>query len=1222
MNEDRRRAGSSARSFSNPGPASMMATSPPRLSQGRPDPLARSFPTNTMPATAAGSVSVSDRRDRSPRHEGRRGSRNKPTSTRHRGAGGGTQRPFFHRPSNRRVSVSSSTSQDRDSRRDSRRGSGLGALSDARRYGRHWKASSPGAKGSRAGNLRKTKHPSSMKDKVKNLMDAAKCGYQNVVHDILAEMDEQASTKHMKHRLVNGETKDGRRQEFTPLMLACMGQAVFEEGELVQMPIQEHFGHCVILLLEYGADVDAKSSNTNERSALHFCALQHFEMEQVANYLLAAKANVNQVDGTEYAYESGSFKDGDKELLDDLAAKYELTRGFATSAFSVTSSSTRSTNSTTNMNKDDQKAALEALKRLFTRKRDKATIKKLKTFFEQGNKKAIRLNLRKLLRKTGGNAPLHYAAENGHLKILRSLLEYNANVQATNIKGEVALHLAAEHGWVNIVSELFQHGAEPMPETDVSWKSRSPLHYAFIRLGRLEEVIEKMKRAPEKGTKTRERVKVSEKKLHLQEHIRHCHPSRILSAVCAVLQLTSFSRGEKVLARYRGKEKNHFATGKIARVNTDGTYDVKYDDGKKAARRVQARFIQKATSTRRKSLRRDDSEDTALLSIMSPRNSNQISKDGKLDNAPAATDGYIKKIFDKYDTDHNNELSVEEFKEAMDELLGKTIGDEQDRMIFSQMLHGGLDKDRNAGIDFEEFKVLFDDAAIGAVLEEERGLRQLFELQLSNQDQLINKLLDNGANLEHKDSNGKHAFKTNARWRWFERPDHVKRMSVLDDNPNEKATDDVLFKDPRTQSAMKTVFREGGLRQRAVAKAVAWLIFLIIFSVVAVRNSGRNSFSSFSFEWGIRQLFEQEEFDDLQHFSFGDIGSIDEYYGWLGNAALPGLYDDRPIYYTVPDEGAKERVSFYEYADGPRIGKHNVLVGRPRLRQLRTSADSCSAMPARIGPSSSKSDDPDTIAEGWPCFQDTGWGNDDDQAPFSIDNTAHSSSTFQYLDEEDTLSVYGRFGYYGSGGHSLILPPNKTTAIAIVERLQNSPWISMNTRAVILEFNVFNRARQLLTTVHFTLELGQTGAIMPTVRFDTLQLVNYVSWVDFCLEFLLVGAMIVLVNKEVKQFWNEKNWAEDFREHAPRCCGGRCTIYRYLYSFYNWMDLLLVLLFLVIAFLHGLSWQLKTEVAWKEQEKWVDVSSLVLVSRLKMNFMAWNLFICWVKMLEPVQAKQ
>ena len=64
-----------------------------------------------------------------------------------------------------------------------------------------------------------------------------------------------------------------------------------------------------------------------------------------------------------------------------------------------------------------------------------------------------------------GRTPLHYAAEHGHIMILRALLDYNANISAPSRSGKVALHIAAMHGRINIATELLKRGAEVMRET-------------------------------------------------------------------------------------------------------------------------------------------------------------------------------------------------------------------------------------------------------------------------------------------------------------------------------------------------------------------------------------------------------------------------------------------------------------------------------------------------------------------------------------------------------------------------------------------------------------------------------------------------------------------------------------------------------------------------------------------------------------------------------------
>ena len=77
---------------------------------------------------------------------------------------------------------------------------------------------------------------------------------------------------------------------------------------------------------------------------------------------------------------------------------------------------------------------------------------------------------------------------------------------------------------------------------------------------------------------------------------------------------------------------------------------------------------------------------------------------------------------------------------------------------------------------------------------------------------------------------------------------------------------------------------------------ISWLIFLVLFVFIAVYNAGRNNFNTYSFEYSLRTLYIDEEWDDRQHFGFGDVANIEEWYGFVKNAALPGLYFDAPSY--------------------------------------------------------------------------------------------------------------------------------------------------------------------------------------------------------------------------------------------------------------------------------------------------------------------------------------
>lgn len=64
------------------------------------------------------------------------------------------------------------------------------------------------------------------------------------------------------------------------------------------------------------------------------------------------------------------------------------------------------------------------------------------------------------INKTGWT-PLHYAATNGHLRLMRLLLEQHAYIDAESPNGTTPLMMAAQYGTADAVRLLLEEGADP-----------------------------------------------------------------------------------------------------------------------------------------------------------------------------------------------------------------------------------------------------------------------------------------------------------------------------------------------------------------------------------------------------------------------------------------------------------------------------------------------------------------------------------------------------------------------------------------------------------------------------------------------------------------------------------------------------------------------------------------------------------------------------------------
>lgn len=58
-----------------------------------------------------------------------------------------------------------------------------------------------------------------------------------------------------------------------------------------------------------------------------------------------------------------------------------------------------------------------------------------------------------------GNTPLHWAALNGHLEVVKILVENKADIKALNIVGRSALYEASDNEKESVVDYLLEHGA-------------------------------------------------------------------------------------------------------------------------------------------------------------------------------------------------------------------------------------------------------------------------------------------------------------------------------------------------------------------------------------------------------------------------------------------------------------------------------------------------------------------------------------------------------------------------------------------------------------------------------------------------------------------------------------------------------------------------------------------------------------------------------------------
>ena len=181
------------------------------------------------------------------------------------------------------------------------------------------------------------------------------------------------------------------------------------------------------------------------------------------------------------------------------------------------------------------------------------------------------------------------------------------------------------------------------------------------------------------------------------------------------------------------------------------------------------------------------------------------------------------------------------------------------------------------------------------------------------------------------------------------------------------------------------------------------------------------------------------------------------------------------------------------------------------------------------------------------CYDDYGIKDHDDadyEEGWLRDATANITlpappggrTPWQYQDtlELDGVPIWGNIGAYSGGGYVAELGTDPERALAMLAYLKQHQWLERSTRAVFVEFNLFNPNTNLFSVVNLVLEFPATGGTVHYPLVQTLRLYNYVggraifrlildiAFVIFLIFFFVVEVKKMCLQKRayVKSFWN------------------------------------------------------------------------------------------------------
>ncbi|KAG4067829.1 hypothetical protein HA402_010515 [Bradysia odoriphaga] len=332
----------------------------------------------------------------------------------------------------------------------------------------------------------------------------------------------------------------------------------------------------------------------------------------------------------------------------------------------------------------------------------------------------------------------------------------------------------------------------------------------------------------------------------------------------------------------------------------------------------------------------------------------------------------------------------------------------------------------------------------------------------------------------------------------------------------------------------------------------------------------------------IKKLFIERPFevDNDVEITFEDICLIDDYWVYVNNVFLSGIYAD----VGRCDKDATTNMEHRKFT----VLKENLLMGPPRLKQLKVRNDSC------IIDEIFKRNFRECFGSYQHSLEDT--------LPFGPNNG--TPWTYHTSEELQDMFLSGNLHIYAGGGYYLDISDDSCKSESQIKELQDGGWITRGTRLVLLEFSLFNTNENLFCIVKLIAEIPATGGIKTSFSIRTLKLLTFVNSENY---FLMICEIIFLIMVcwytmvEILELYNE-SWS-------------------YFKSVWNIVDMLIILIsygsftFSVYRLKYIGN---KFDEYMKFPDKYISLDVLAFCEEQYNNFIAICVFLVWIKIFKYV----
>ncbi|XP_053477960.1 polycystin-2 isoform X2 [Ictalurus furcatus] len=368
-------------------------------------------------------------------------------------------------------------------------------------------------------------------------------------------------------------------------------------------------------------------------------------------------------------------------------------------------------------------------------------------------------------------------------------------------------------------------------------------------------------------------------------------------------------------------------------------------------------------------------------------------------------------------------------------------------------------------------------------------------------------------------------------------------------------------RDSSREMYLKNVLRE----------MITYVLFLVTLCILTY---GMVSTNMYYYTKVMSQLFLDTPLSSRDATTFRSLSTMEDFWKYTEGPFLNGMYWE--VWYNNKSLPENQSLIYYE----------NLLLGVPRLRQVKVLNESC--------PVHEELKD-----EVYDCYGVYAAAYEDKKS-FGLKN-----GTAWVYSEESSLgesSYSGEVATYRGGGFYQDLSRTRDESGRQLQELKANLWLDRGTRAVFLDFSVYNGNINLFCIIRLLVEFPATGGAVTSWQFQTVRLVRYVSsWDHF------VGMCEVIFCFFVLYYMVEE--VLEIRLHRLR----------YFKSLWNCLDVLIVMLsvpaiimniYRTSAVSNGLKFLLENHSTYP------NFSPLARLQVQFNNLAAVIVFLAWVKLFK------